>query len=141
MKRSNVYSNKDVQAAKGVCKRGGGGGGGVVDDDDDDFFLEPAAGFSDQSLLSQITNKKIHDLLKLMRYQKNSNNLEIEIDNSYYPISDDDDDDDDGDDDDDDDDDDGDHRRRRRRRRRAAAAADDVDDQYRITILPSSFLV
>ena len=138
MKRSNVYSNKDVQAAKGVCKRGGGG---VVDDDDDDFFLEPAAGFSDQSLLSQITNKKIHDLLKLMRYQKNSNNLEIEIDNSYYPISDDDDDDDDGDDDDDDDDDDGDHRRRRRRRRRAAAAADDVDDQYRITILPSSFLV
>ena len=139
MKRSNVYSNKDVQAAKGVCKRGGGGG--VVDDDDDDFFLEPAAGFSDQSLLSQITNKKIHDLLKLMRYQKNSNNLEIEIDNSYYPISDDDDDDDDGDDDDDDDDDDGDHRRRRRRRRRAAAAADDVDDQYRITILPSSFLV
>ena len=125
------------------------------DNDDEDFFLEPAAGFSDHSLLSQITNKKIHDLLKLMRYQKNSNNLEIEIDNSYYPnFSDDDDDADDYDDDDDDDDDDdaddgasggggggGGSGRRRRRRHRRAAAADDVDDQYHITILPSSFLV
>ena len=116
----------DVAYSNNVGGGGGGGGGGGVAADE--FFVEPAPGFSDHTLLSQITNKKIYDLLKLMRYQKNCNNLEIEIDSKRSNGG-------GGDVDYDDDVDDhagvgGDE---------AAAAADD-DDLYNITILPSSFV-
>ena len=104
-----------------MVKRSAGDACGVTADGEPAFFVEPSPGFSDDTLLSQITNKKINDLLKLMRYQKNSNNLEIEIDDSNSNYN---------NDDDDDDDYVGDH---------AAAAAAADDDLYNITILPTSF--